>query len=296
MAQAVGQRHARRHVDLTALPLTVKRELGMASVVSRRRRRASARARSACRQARGDKRRSHGCRRADRRPRTRRARPRRSVASSTARPFSTCFPPSCRSGRLAAPITPICASLRAAGPVLVVEHGNRAQREIAAPPREFLEAPAPAARPGRQAHLGDDLVGLKRGRQRARGRNPRPRPRALRPCRRSRSPRRRRPRCPASRPRDRHARGFRPPCRGCGSDNARHARSPAEQRMRRAQVLAVEDVAPAHLGAERTPSLPISMRSRPSSLRRSTSSDGVARRNAIIGIRLCPPAITLASP
>src|SRR5262245_3167495 len=45
-----------------------------------------------------------------------------------------------------------------------------------------------------------------------------------------------------------------------------------------------------------TPSLSIVMLLRSGSFRRSTSSDGCASRNAIIGIRLCPPAIGFASP
>ena len=97
--------------------------------------------------------------------------------------------------------------------------------------------------------------------------------------------------------RDRHARHCRRPCRGCGSDNARRARSRPQQRMRGREPLVVLDVAPAHHArrAARRP-LPIVMLLRSGSLRRSTSSDGCATRNAIIGIRLWPPAIGFASP
>ena len=48
--------------------------------------------------------------------------------------------------------------------VQIVERRDAGKREVAAPPRELVEAPAPLRRPGGQAHLDDDLVvGQRRG-------------------------------------------------------------------------------------------------------------------------------------
>src|ERR1700730_5686778 len=46
----------------------------------------------------------------------------------------------------------------ASTPVLVVKQGGAGEREIALPPREFLEGPAPVPWPWRQMQLGYDLV------------------------------------------------------------------------------------------------------------------------------------------
>src|SRR5262249_34848224 len=51
--------------------------------------------------------------------------------------------------------------------VRVVENRRRRHGEVAAAPREFLKAPAPARRPGRQPDFDDDLVWRQRGRERA---------------------------------------------------------------------------------------------------------------------------------
>ena len=67
--------------------------------------------------------------------------------------------------------------------------------------------------------------------------------------------------------------------------------------MRGREPLVVLDVAPAHHGAEWTPSLvEILMRRRSGELAQVDQQRRRASRKASIGIRLCPPASALASP
>ena len=97
------------------------------------------------------------------------------------------------------------------------DHGH--EREVAVAARELLHRGALHRR--REAHGGDDLVGLERGREVAEqevlGRDLALAARA----RRSRSPRRARPRSGTTRRWGRRGRGCRRTCRGCGSARGR---------------------------------------------------------------------------
>ena len=182
--------------------------------------------------------------------------------------------------------------------VLVVEQRAAGHGEIAAPAGEFLKAPAALRRPRRQADLGDDLVGLERGRQRALeeiGRLDHARAGLaddgdLR----------------LAGHRDAGHFGGRIGMRDAAADGAavadlvmrdmrdrRH-----QQRMRRARAARRRGCrASAPWRRARTPSCAdLDLVAAPASLRRSTSSDGAATRNAIIGTRLWPPASAFASP
>ena len=105
-----------------------------------------------------------------------------------------------------------------------------------------------------------------------------------------------RPRCPAFPRPDRHGRGCRRRCRGCGSDNARHARPPPaaadapSRAARRARCRASAPGAEPHAVGVDGDAVEIGQ------LAQIDESDGVASRNASTGIRLCPPASTFASP
>ena len=171
--------------------------------------------------------------------------------------------------------------------VFVVEQGHAGHGEIAAAAGEFLKAPAPARRPGRQPHLGDDFVGFERGGQR---------PEEESAAAIVRSPLRAGDRdLGVAGERDARHFGRRIGMREAAADGAaiadlvmrRHARWPrraADARSAAACRPRCRASAPGR--PMRTPSSAMVMRSSPGSLRRSTSSDGEATRNAIIGTRL----------
>ena len=180
-------------------------------------------------------------------------------------------------------------------PILVIKKGDAGDRKITLPLGEFLKGPAPMLRPERQVQFGNDLVRLAHCRQWPReefaGRYG-----------------------PSSRCTDEGDLGIaghgnpgqfggRVGMGKAAADGAAVAdlimrdvgHCLAQQRVRGGQPPIVLDVAPANPGAKPNAALADGNVAEPGNPAQINEQLGAASRKARTGIRLCPPAITVAS-
>ena len=264
---------------------------------SRRRRRIAARASSARRQDGADSRRWHGCRCRARAPPRRHARRRRSIALSRRVPTSRRASSGNATGVGAAPPTPKVARVQC--PSSSTATWAAAATMAKSPWRRLISVKAePVLRlaPDRPLDFLETLVGRNARRHRALQRTRRPAASACRIWRAAPAAPPEFARPAAAPPTGRHAPGCRRRCRDCGSAHGRRTPAPAAAaaRRRRACRRAGCRIAACTRPCARRPCSSATNFSAAISLM-SISQAGRSSRNAIIGTRLCPPAMTLAS-